>query len=61
MDIDLEECFRDSYKKEALVAEVIVQNLMSGAYIDISDAENHLEYEHWKDIVRKFAVKHGIK
>jgi transcriptional regulator with XRE-family HTH domain len=61
MDIDLEECFRDSYKKEALVAEVIVQNIINGAYIDISDAENHLEYDHWKEIVRKFASNHGIK
>lgn len=61
MDIELEECFRDSYKKEALVAEVIVQNIINGAYIDISDAENHLEYDHWKEMVRKFANKNGIK
>lgn len=61
MNIDLEECFNDSFKKEALVAEVIVQNLSNGAYIDISDAENYFEHEHWKNIVRQFANKHGIK
>lgn len=61
MDIDLEECFRDPYKKEALVAEVIVQNIINGAYIDISDVENYLENDHWKEIVRRFAINHGIK
>jgi len=61
MDIDLEECFNDSYKKEALVAEIIVQNLISGSYIDISDAQSYFEHEHWKGIVRNYASKYGIK
>jgi transcriptional regulator with XRE-family HTH domain len=61
MDIDLEECFNDSYKKEALIAEIIVQNLISGSYIDISDAQSYFEHEHWKDIVRKYASNYGIK
>lgn len=61
MNIEVEECFSDSYKKEALIAEIIVQNLTNGAYVDVSDAQLYFEHEHWKEIVRKFANKHGIK
>lgn len=61
MNIDIEECFADSFKKEALVVEIIIQNLMNGAYLDISDAQNCLEYEHWKNVLLKYANKYGIK
>ncbi|UVI29557.1 hypothetical protein [Paenibacillus spongiae] len=61
MNIDAEECFSDSYKKEALVAEIMVQKLMNGAYIDLSDVQSCFEHEHWRSIVSKFANKYGIK
>lgn len=61
MNIDLEECFSDPYKKEALVVEIIVQNLINGDYVDISDAQSYLQYDHWKNMVSKYANKYGIK
>ena len=61
MVIDAEECFSDKYKREALVVEVIVQNIMNGAYVDLSDTDKHLTYDHWKNIVKKYAKQHGIK
>lgn len=61
MNLDVEECFKDSYKKEALIAEIIVQNLTNGAYVDVSDAHNNLEHDHWRGIVIEYASKYGIK
>lgn len=61
MNIDLEDCFSDPYKKEALVVEIIVQNLINGDYVDISDAQSYLQYDHWKNMVSKYANKYGIK
>ncbi|MDA3885619.1 MAG: helix-turn-helix transcriptional regulator [Candidatus Delongbacteria bacterium] len=61
MVIDAEECFNNKYKREALVVEVIVQNIMNGAYVDLTDADKHLTFDHWKNIVKKYAKKHGIK
>lgn len=61
MNIDIEECLNDSYKKEAMISEVIVQNIINGAYVDISDLENNLESKHWIDIVSNYASKYGIK
>lgn len=61
MNIDVEECFCDSFKKEALIAEIIVQNLNNGAYVDLSDAQSCLEHDHWKNTVTKYANKYGIK
>lgn len=61
MNIDLEDCFSDPYKKEALVVEIIVQNLINGDYVDISDAQSYLQYDYWKNMVSKYANKYGIK
>lgn len=61
MNIDIEECFNDSFKKEALIAEIIVQDIMNGAYIDISDIRSNIEHEHWINIICDYAKKHGIK
>lgn len=61
MNIDLEDCLSDSYKKEALISEIIVQDLFNGGYVDISDANNNLEHEHWRNIIKDYAHKYGLK
>ncbi|MGD9708077.1 MAG: helix-turn-helix domain-containing protein [Candidatus Delongbacteria bacterium] len=61
MVLDVEECFDDPFKKEALIVEIIVQNIVNGAYVDISDAHKHLKFDHWRNIVSKYANRHGIK
>ena len=61
MVMDVEECFDDQFKKEALIAEIIVQNIMSGSYVDLTEAHKHFKFDHWKKIVTNYANKHGIK
>lgn len=61
MVMDVEECFEDPFKKEALIAEIIVQNLMNGAYVDLTEAHRYFKHDHWKKIVSKYANKYGIK
>jgi transcriptional regulator with XRE-family HTH domain len=61
MNMDIEECFADQYKRECLVAEAIIQNLKAGAYIDISDVKNNIKYEHFSNIVMEYALRYGIK
>ncbi|MBU3810943.1 MAG: helix-turn-helix domain-containing protein [Candidatus Niameybacter stercoravium] len=61
MNVDIEECFAEDYKREALIAEAIIQNLMVGTYVDISDVRNNFKHEHFSDVVCKYAHKCGIK
>lgn len=60
MKLDLEECLNDAYKKEAIISEIIVQNIQNGVYVDLSDIKSNLEYEHWIKVVSDYAFKHGI-
>lgn len=60
MNINIEECFKDSFKKEALVAEVIIQNIMNGDYVDLSEIENSFEHDHWRKVVGNYAKEKGI-
>ncbi len=61
MNIDIEGYLKDTYTKEALIAEAALQCLQNGVYIDISDIQRSFEFEHWKNVVLEFANKHGIK
>lgn len=58
---DVEECFTDLFKREALVAEIVVQNLQQGAYVDISEVKSCFQYEHWITTLLGYADRHGIK
>jgi len=60
MNIEFEDSMKDSFIKEAMIAEAIVQNLMNGAYIDISDVKRGFVHEHWVNIVCEYAAKYGI-
>lgn len=61
MNMDVEECFTDDYKREALIAEATIQNLIAGAYVDISDVKINFKHPHFADIVCGYAAKQGIK
>jgi transcriptional regulator with XRE-family HTH domain len=61
MNMDIEECFADDYKRECLIAEAVIQNLKAGAYVDISDIKNSFKYERFSNIVIEYASKYGIK
>lgn len=61
MNTDIEEAFSNDYIFECFVAEAIIQSLMNGLYVDISDVKNNFKYDHFKDIVIQYANKYGIK
>ncbi len=61
LNTDIEESFGDSYVFEAFLAEAIIQNLMAGLYVDISDVKNNFRYEHFKNIVIDYCRRFGIK
>lgn len=61
MDTDIEEAFKNDNIFECFVAEAIIQNLMVGAYVDISDVKNNFKYEKYAAIVCEYAQKYGIE
>ena len=61
LNTDIEQAFSDDYVYEAFLAEAIIQNLISGLYVDISDVKNNFKHDHFKDIVVEYCNKHGIK
>jgi len=60
MNIDFENYVKDSYTREALIAEAVIQSMLSGAYVDMSDITREFKYEHWVGVVREYAKRCGI-
>ncbi len=61
MNTDIEAAFSDDYIFEAFLAEAIIQNLLSGKYVDLSDVKNNFKSEHFKKIVLDYCSRAGIK
>lgn len=61
MNTDIEKAFTDDYTFEAFLTEAIIQNLISGRYIDISDIKHNFRTEHFKNIAVSFCSEYGIK
>ncbi|MBE6821259.1 MAG: helix-turn-helix transcriptional regulator [Ruminococcaceae bacterium] len=61
MNTDVEQAFSDERLFECFVAEAIIQNLKSGAYVDLTDVKNSFKSEHFRNIVLDYAGKYGIK
>ncbi|MBQ7957646.1 MAG: helix-turn-helix transcriptional regulator [Clostridia bacterium] len=61
LNTDIEEAFTNDYVFEAFLAEAIIQNLISGLYVDISDVKNNFRHEHFKKIVVDYCNRYGIK
>lgn len=61
LNTKIEDAFSDEYVYEAFLAEAIIQNLISGLYVDISDVKNNFKHEHFKNVVLEYCSKHGIK
>lgn len=61
LNTDIEEAFTNDYVFEAFLAEAIIQNLISGLYVDISDVKNNFRHDHFKNIVVDYCNRYGIK
>ena len=61
MNMDIEEAFTDHFIFECFVAEAIIQNLIAGRYIDLTDVRNGFQNPHFRDVVLDYCAKHGIK
>ena len=61
LNTEIEKAFSDDYIFEAFLAEAVIQNLIDGMYVDISDVRNNFRHDHFKDIVVNYCNKHGIK
>lgn len=61
LNTDIEEAFTNDYIYEAFLAEAIIQNLISGLYVDISDVKNNFKHDHFKNIVVDYCNRYGIK
>ena len=61
MNTDIEKAFSDDYIFEAFLSETIIQNLIAGMYIDLSDIKNNFKHEHFKNIVLDYCARYDIK
>ncbi len=61
LNTDIEKAFSDDYIFEAFLAEAVIQNLIQGMYVDVSDVRNNFRHEHFKKIVLDYCKRHGIK
>ena len=61
LNTEIEKAFSDDYIFEAFLAEAVIQNLIAGQYVDISDVKNSFRHDHFKNIVVDYCKKHGIK
>ena len=60
MNTNIEDAFHDDFIFEAFVAEAIVQNLMAGMYVDITDVKRNFKHEHFSNVVCEYAKKYNI-
>ena len=61
MNTSIEDAFTDDRVFECFVAEAIIQNLIAGQYIDLTDVKNSFKHETFRDIVLSYCGKYGIK
>ena len=61
MNIELEKYLSESYTREAMIAEALIQCIMNGAYADPSDIKKSFEHEHWVKAVLGYTERYGIK
>ncbi len=61
LNTDIEEAFTNDYVYEAFLVEAIIQNLIAGLYVDISDVKNNFKHEHFKNIAVEYCNRYGIK
>ncbi len=61
LNTDIEDAFRDDYTFEAFLAETVIQNIMRGRYVDVSDIKKNFKHAHFKNIVLNYCERYGMK
>ena len=61
MNTNIEDAFTDSCVLECFIAEAIIQNLIAGKYVDLTDVKNGFQHEHFRNIVLDHCARYGIK
>lgn len=61
LNTDIEHAFYDEYVFEAFLAETIINSVMQGKYVDVSDVKNNFKHEHFKTIVLNYCDRYDIK
>lgn len=54
MNVDIETYFQDSYCMEAMVSEVVITEILSGAYVNMAEVELYLQHSHWKSKISEY-------
>lgn len=60
MNTDIEPAFSDDFIFEAFVAEAVIQNLMRGMYVDVTDVMRSFKHEHFRNVVLEYVKKYSI-
>ena len=60
MNTDIESAFSDDYLLEAFVAESVIQSMMQGMYVDVTDVKRSFKHEHFRDIVLQYMKKYAL-
>ncbi|MEE1007050.1 MAG: helix-turn-helix transcriptional regulator [Acutalibacteraceae bacterium] len=60
MNTEIEAAFSDDYLFEAFVAEVIIQGLKAGFYVDITDINRNFKHDHFRSLVCDYAKKYNV-
>ena len=58
MNIDILEHFKDPYHKEVMITEVILQYIMDGYKVDLSEAEEFIKSKKMIQIISDYIGKH---
>ena len=58
---DISEAFSDSYAFDAFLAEAVIQSVIAGKYVDVTDVKNGFQHAHFAEIVLKCCGKFGMK
>ena len=60
MNTDIEPAFTDDFIFEAFVAEAVIQNLVHGMYVDVTDVMHSFKHEHFRNVVLEYMKKYSI-
>ena len=58
---DIATAFVDSYAFDAFLAEAVIQAVIAGKYVDVTDVKNSFQQDHFAEIVLHYCDRYGIK